>query len=414
MSNLFIMNRVILALLVLISLSFTETIRVITIEGSTTPQIGLVQSESPFKEDIYSILNFDLTMPGYFEVTMSKDLNRDSLLQASGFYYIKLTPEILSGDSIALAYEIYDTESDQLAFPGKRYRAKSKDVRRVVHFISNDIIYSILGEKASAHTRLAAVAKNSKGKNIKIMDYDGHRPWMLTRDSHINFLPNWSPDNQSVYYTSFKPRYSAIYKANISTGAKTKILPKRFHAYGPKVSPSGEQMLFTRQQDRGSDIYMYTFATKKIKRVTFDPATETSPEWSPNGFDIAYTADRGGNPKLYKMSKEGIGSKRLTFEAKSKYLESAAWSPKGDKIAFVGMDSGKLNVYVMNINGTEIQQLTAGQGNNESPTWSPDGTMIAFSSTRSGVSQIYLMRKDGTQVTQITTGEPHSAPSWSK
>lgn len=114
------------------------------------------------------------------------------------------------------------------------------------------------------------------------------------------------------------------------------------------------------------------------------------------------------------MSKEGIGSKRLTFEAKSKYLESAAWSPKGDKIAFVGMDSGKLNVYVMNINGTEIQQLTAGQGNNESPTWSPDGTMIAFSSTRSGVSQIYLMRKDGTQVTQITTGEPHSAPSWSK
>lgn len=394
-----------------------ETIRVITIEGSTTPSIGiLVEPQVVQNSSInpYDVVKFDLEMPGYFNVHPIEQYSATELLQQQAFYYIRLKSEKLTGDSIKVAYEIRDSESGKIAFPGKSYKAKSKEIRRALHLFSKDIVFSILGEQASPDSRLVAVKKSGSRKNIVVMDYDGHRAWGLTSDSHINFLPEWSHDNQAIYYTTFKPRYSTIYHADLVTGRKRQVLPAAYHAYGPKISPDGTAMLFTRQQDQGADIYQFNLAAKKAQRITFGGATETSPEWSPNGFHIAFTSDKGGNPKLYKMSKEGVGAKRLTFEAKSKYLESAAWRPQGDKIAFVGMDSGKLNIYVMNVDGTEVQQLTDQAGNNESPTWSPDGKMIAFSSTRSGTAQIYLMRADGSNVTQITKGPAHSAPRWSK
>jgi TolB protein len=415
MLNLSTMNSFCLLICtVLFQSLFSEPIRVITIEGSTVPTIGILTSADSLTQATNRIVQFDLEMPNYFKV---QDFDSDiqaSLLDSGAFFFVKLEIQPVGGNAFKLGYQILDVENSQVAYPGKVYTVERNDLRRAAHYVSNDIVNSLLGEQMAAHSRLLAVQKSQKGKNIIVMDYDGQRPWLLTNDSHINFLPEWGPGNASVLYSSFKLKYPTIFQADLTTGRKTQLLAKNYHVYGPKVSPNGEEILFVRQRSLGADLYLMNLISKKVKQITYGSAAETSPEWSPNGFHIAFTSDRGGNPKLYKMSREGIGSKRLTFEAKSKYLESAAWSPNGDKIAFVGMDAGRLNIYVMNVDGLQVTKLTHDSGNNESPTWSPDGTMIAFSSTRSGSPQIYLMRPDGSAQTQVTKGAAHSAPRWTR
>ena len=58
----------------------------------------------------------------------------------------------------------------------------------------------------------------------------------------------------------------------------------------------------------------------------------------------------------------------------------------------------------MNPDGSLIQRLTAGEGNNEHPSWSPDSRYIVFSSSRSGGQAVYLMRFDGANPVRISQG----------
>ena len=90
-----------------------------------------------------------------------------------------------------------------------------------------------------------------------------------------------------------------------------------------------------------------------------------------------------------------------------------AWSPKGDKIVFQGRDQGAWDLFIMNPDGTNIQRLTAGAGNNESPGWAPNARYITFSSTRTGRSAIYIMEADGANPTVVPAPGHCKQPAWS-
>ena len=55
----------------------------------------------------------------------------------------------------------------------------------------------------------------------------------------------------------------------------------------------------------------------------------------------------------------------------------------------------------MRPDGTDLQQLTFGTGNNTQLAVSPDGEIIVFVSSRSGMRQLWRMDADGRNVTQL-------------
>jgi TolB protein len=71
---------------------------------------------------------------------------------------------------------------------------------------------------------------------------------------------------------------------------------------------------------------------------------------------------------------------------------------------------------MIGVDGTDLKQLTASQGNNEDPSWAPDGKHLAFSSDRLGRysrTHIYIMRADGANQRQVTKeGLQNKAPGW--
>lgn len=74
---------------------------------------------------------------------------------------------------------------------------------------------------------------------------------------------------------------------------------------------------------------------------------------------------------------------------------------------------GKNQIYVINADGSNLKQLTKGDGENLSPTWSPNGKYIAFVSTRDGNKEIYIMNKKGKRHLRLTSCEASdTSPVW--
>jgi len=80
----------------------------------------------------------------------------------------------------------------------------------------------------------------------------------------------------------------------------------------------------------------------------------------------------------------------------------------------VGMENNRFDIFTIAPDGSDRQQLTINQGDNEHPSWSADGRMIVFSSTRLGGSAIYVMTANGGHVKRITKMRgKQTSPSWS-
>lgn len=78
------------------------------------------------------------------------------------------------------------------------------------------------------------------------------------------------------------------------------------------------------------------------------------------------------------------------------------WSQDGERVLFQSNRSGKWQLYVMDANGSNVQQLTQGDHNNNFPDWSADNRKIAFVSDRDGNEEVYVMDRNGSNLTRLT------------
>ena len=117
---------------------------------------------------------------------------------------------------------------------------------------------------------------------------------------------------------------------------------------------------------------------------------------------------------LWSVPFDGGTATRLT----DPLLEPARpdWSPKGDLVAFEAYQGGTFHIWVMKPDGSGVQQLTTGHGDDREPRFSPDGTKIAFSSDRAfaGTYDIWTVDVAGGALTRITTTDADEfEPTWS-
>jgi TolB protein len=104
---------------------------------------------------------------------------------------------------------------------------------------------------------------------------------------------------------------------------------------------------------------------------------------------------RNGNYEIYVVNTDGTGLARLTN--RSQIYISPEWSPDGKRIVFSGSpeegDPTKRYLFIMNADGSEIKQLT--KGNGLTPTWPADGSNIYYIDLHNSVSDIMTIKADG-------------------
>jgi Tol biopolymer transport system component len=84
-------------------------------------------------------------------------------------------------------------------------------------------------------------------------------------------------------------------------------------------------------------------------------------------------------------------------------LDGLAWSPDG-RVVFASYRTGNADLWITDTDGSNVRQLTHGEGRNGYPSVSPDGRTIVFVSTRTGTESIWKMNIDGGNPVQLTRG----------
>jgi TolB protein len=298
----------------------------------------------------------------------------------------------------------------------KRYRQQADmDPNILARRIADDVVAAFTGVRGVASTELAFVSDRDGSKEIYVMDADGSRQRAVTANRSINNFPNWSPDGNSIVFTSYRHRN----QPNLFVTTRGLSSPQRLlRGLDPDLSqyrgvfdPAGKRLAVVMSNGGPSEIYSVDPNDRRIQRITKNRAVDVSPSWSPNGERMAYVSDRTGSPQVYVMDSDGGNMRRLTYNGT--YNTAPAWSPDGKWIAYETRVQGQFDIWLIDPEGSVNVPLITHPRSDEAPAWAPNSRKLAFSSTRRGRADIYVLDVGGGEPRRLTQGVGNNtSPAW--
>ncbi len=239
------------------------------------------------------------------------------------------------------------------------------------------------------------------------------------------FFPQFSPDGNSVYYTTSS--YKGIFSYNLKS-KQIRVLNEDLGAgYQFAISDDGNTIYyrkdeFIKRKKYSSMIAQSTFDL--TRKVLAEPQRELSTPQILNSGDVLYTAQyrmtfleaKTNKQKSLKNINQTFASiencKIALYKNGSKIILEPAgegnyiWpsiSPDGKHLLFTLAGKG---TYISDLNGNIISDL----GYADSPVWSPDGNWVVYMVDRdNGIevtsSDIFVSSVDGSKKYQLTKTE---------
>jgi len=90
-----------------------------------------------------------------------------------------------------------------------------------------------------------------------------------------------------------------------------------------------------------------------------------------------------------------------------------AWSPNGD-LVFSSSATGNADIWLIDAKASTQKQLTTEVATDIEPVFSPDGRFIVFVSDRGGKYNLWRMNPDGSDLVQLTNGDGETGPAFAK
>ncbi len=363
-----------------------------------------VDSDPAAAAEVASIASFDLSVAGYFKVldpaSFLANLPGEKLSiepqkwKDVGAYGVMKYQVVAGGGGLTLEARLYEVSKGTTAVLSRTYKGSKADLRTFVHTWCNEVVKYYTGEWGFFGSKMVFAAKRKGGSAIMAMDFDGHNPWGVSRNTSINLLPAWSPGG-GIAFTSYMRNNPDLYVVGGGGGRPRKLASYKGMNTGASYSPDGSKIAVTLSKDGNPEIYVISASDGTvISRLTNNKAIDTSPAWSPDGGSIAFVSDREGSPQVFVMSASGGGATRVSFNGS--YNTTPAWSPaKGQRVlAYATRDGGAFDIVTLDLATKKMTRITQAEGNNEDPSFSPNGRAIAFARTGGG-GGIYIAPADG-------------------
>jgi Tol biopolymer transport system component len=192
----------------------------------------------------------------------------------------------------------------------------------------------------------------------------------------------------------------------------------------PKFSPDGNEVLFTSIRGDHSFIGIFNVNKKAIRWMAPDVTRDKFPVWSPDGKRVAFIRTAGlkigeldditGGVKFsIWVADAETGKASLIWQSPADdggFAQEAsnplAWTNTG-RILFFSEHSGWNHVWSMNENGSDLKDITPGNGEVESYVLDPAARFIYFDGNRDDIDRRHIWRSDvvnGNPVA-VTSGE---------
>jgi TolB protein len=374
-------------------------------------------------EDVAYIVENDLYRSGQFTPVARENMlgtpSRDEDIFFRDWRMVNaqylLIGSITPGAEFVADFALYDVLKQTLVIQGSE-RAPTSDARMLAHRIADRVYTALTGIPGAFATKLLYVAVTPvPGEKdyyeLTLADSDGARPKVLLASREPILAPTWSPDTKEIAYVSFETSRPAIFRQNLTSGAREQLTAFRGLNGSPAWSPDGKRMAMVLSKDGSPDIYVLDLATYQLERITRHYAIDTEPTWMPDGKSLLFTSDRGGRPQIYRYDFVTGLTDRVTFEGS--YNARARVAQDGRNVVLVHQQDGDYKIAVYDIETRRMTALTS-TDLDESPSIAPNGSMVLYATKQAGRGILAAVSVDGGARFNLParSGEVRE-PSWS-
>ncbi|RZQ64652.1 amidohydrolase family protein [Amycolatopsis suaedae] len=194
--------------------------------------------------------------------------------------------------------------------------------------------------------------------------------------------PVVAPDGSRIAFRAL----NALWLLPVTGGKPVKLVDDGYFASDPDFSPDGNSLVYSSDRAGTADLWVRDLRSGQDRRLTALPGAQLTPRWSPDGARIAYSDHDGATWVLDVASGEVkqvtptlFMPGRPTWSPDGRVLALAAVKPNSKRfregtsqILTVDLATGGLT-YTEPVPGRSI--ATRGD---DGPVWSPDGRMLAF------------------------------------
>jgi dipeptidyl aminopeptidase/acylaminoacyl peptidase len=232
--------------------------------------------------------------------------------------------------------------------------------------------------------------------------------------------PVFYPDGLGILFS----KEGQIYE----TGLDINSVPKALKIPGDKCkdlkfSPNGSEFLFVGQVENHSRIGIYNLASKKVRWCN-SQSYDNFPFWSPDGKQVTFIKTETLNNDGLSNFSEGKKFSICTADAET-LTAKVVWQSPGDdggfaqetykpltwtssnRILFFSEHTGWNHIFSMNPDGTDLKDITPGDGEVENFIVDASGQNIYFDGNRGDLERRHIWKsniKIGTPVA-VTSGE---------
>ncbi len=190
----------------------------------------------------------------------------------------------------------------------------------------------------------------------------------------LNLFPKWADEKQhELYYSHYGNGDNLIlYKLNIYTGVKRKVITSTGMLACSDVSKDGSKLLLTMAPNSQPDIYLYSNgATKKITNFS---GIDVGGKFADGDKSVVFVSNREGHPNIYKTSINGGAVEKIVHHGSN----NSSCDAYGSQVVYSSKESrNSFNIYLTDSDGTQTRPLTSG-GINQFPRFSFDGNIVMY------------------------------------
>jgi serine/threonine protein kinase len=219
------------------------------------------------------------------------------------------------------------------------------------------------------------------GGRLFIMNHDGSdsTPLHLPVNLEGDYDPDWSPDGNSIIYTSVQTGRFQIFQYFLSTGYSRNLSNSKSFDSNPVWSPDGSLIAFVRKTSASQIWLMDSNGSNQVQFNLSDPSLVClSPAWTPDGQMILFSETKTNQPIPWLMAQrlrdQGTNQEFKMPPARQDIgpVSGVSVSPDGSLISFESWPDGKNHeIYLMTINGADKAPLTNDPSYDFGPAWRP-------------------------------------------
>ena len=185
----------------------------------------------------------------------------------------------------------------------------------------------------------------------------------------INGAPAFSPDGRKLVLTLGGVDGNLdIHVLDLRSRELTRLTTNRAIDTEGTWSPDGQTIFFTSDRSGGPQIYRVGVNGGTPERVTFEGGYNARPRLSPDGSRLALvTLDRGN----YRIGVLDLEDQDLLILSAGRQDESPSFAPNSDSLIYATRQGSTGVLEMVSADGLVRQRLGSGRGDIREPVWSP-------------------------------------------